>query len=258
MGDQRAAVIIKKVKKADHGGSHGGSWKVAYADFVTAMMAFFLLLWLVSMVSPDKKARVSQYFKEYSLFEKSGSSIMDLGDPANVQIANPEGLSSTGPAKEFNEDKEGEGFQARFMESLRKEIESKLSDLKDQILVQSFDNGVRVEIMDKEGSPMFPLSSTEMSEDGKKILKVVAQTLEKDNHPIAIEGHTDARAFPSMRYSNWELSTARASVARIELEKAGLPSNRLVRVAGFASTQPLIANNPMDPKNRRISILVFK
>ena len=257
MGDQRP-IIIKKVKKVVHGGAHGGSWKVAYADFVTAMMAFFLLMWLISMVSPDKKAQVSLYFKHYNLFEKSGASIMDYEEPVKIQIANKDGKQNSGEARDYNTDKEGEGFQARFMESLRQEIAAKLADVQDQIIIRAFENGVRVEVVDKEGSPMFPLSSALMTERGSKILEVIAQTLKTDDHPIAVEGHTDARVFASSDYSNWELSTARASAARLELERAGLPSVRLMRVSGFASTQPLIKDDPLDPRNRRISILVFK
>ena len=257
MGDQRP-IIIKKVKKVVHGGAHGGSWKVAYADFVTAMMAFFLLMWLISMVSPDKKAQVSQYFKHYNLFEKSGASIMDYEEPVKIQIADKDGKQNSGEAREYNADKEGEGFQARFMESLRQEIAAKLADVQDQIIIRAFENGVRVEVVDKEGSPMFPLSSSLMTDRGSKILEVIAQTLKTDDHPIAVEGHTDARVFASANYSNWELSTARASAARLELERAGLPSYRLMRVSGFASTQPLIKDDPLDPRNRRISILVFK
>jgi chemotaxis protein MotB len=258
MGEPKT-VVIKKVKKVIHGGGHGGSsWKVAYADFVTAMMAFFLLLWLVTMASPEKRARVSQYFKEYSLFEKSGGSIMDYGEPAKVQIADPGGEKSTGSSDDFDNSQNTAIFQEKFIESLQQEIESKLADVKDQILIQTFEKGVRVEVVDRYGSPMFPLSSSEITPAGSKILAVIAQTLMDGDHPIAIEGHTDARVFPSMKYSNWELSTERASAARLELEKAGLPPSSLIRVAGFASTEPLIRDNPLDPRNRRISILVFK
>jgi chemotaxis protein MotB len=257
MGEQRP-IIIKKVKKVAHGGSHGGSWKVAYADFVTAMMAFFLLMWLVSMVSPEKKARVSNYFNHYNLFEKSGASIMDYEEPVKIQIADKDGMQNSGEADDYNTDKEGEGFQARFMENLRQEIATKLADVQDQIIIRAFENGVRVEVVDKDGSPMFPLSSSLMTDKGSKILGVIAQTLKADNHRIAVEGHTDARVFATLNYSNWELSTARASAARLELERAGLPPSRLMRVSGFASTEPLISENPLDPRNRRISILVFK
>ena len=105
---------------------------------------------------------------------------------------------------------------------------------------------------------MFPLSSFDMTPVGKKILSVIARTLADSKRLVAIEGHTDARVFATSKYSNWELSTARASAARIELEKAGLPPEQLSRVAGFAATQPLVPDNPLDPRNRRISIMVYE
>jgi chemotaxis protein MotB len=257
MGESKT-VVIKKVKKVMHGGHHGGSWKVAYADFVTAMMAFFLLLWLVTMASPEKRARVSQYFKEFSLFEKGGTSVMDYTAPANIQIANPEGQRGASSPNDAENSQTTAIFQEKFIESLQHEIESKLADVKDQILIQTFEKGVRVEVVDRYGSAMFPLSSTDLTPAGSKILGVIARTLMDGDHPIAIEGHTDARVFSSTKYSNWELSTARASAARLELEKGGLPPSRLIRVSGFASTEPLIRDDPLDPRNRRISILVFK
>lgn len=258
MGEQEV-IIIKKVKKSGHAGGHsGGSWKVAYADFVTAMMAFFLLLWLVSMVAPEKRARVSQYFKEYSMFDEGGSALLNYDEPVKIHMANPDGQQNSGEAREYNKDIAGEGFQEKLIDDLKREIEAKLADVKDQILIQRLENAVRVEVVDREGSAMFPLSSPALTPNGKKVLDVLAQTLTSENHPIAVEGHTDARVFASQSYSNWELSTARASAARLELERAGLPSERLIRVSGFASTQPLIKEDPMDARNRRISILVFK
>jgi chemotaxis protein MotB len=247
------------VKRGSHGGGgHGGSsWKVAYADFVTALMAFFLLLWLVSMTSPEKRARVSNYFKEYSLFEKSGDSILEYVDPPKVPIGDPYSAQGYGPEGEASLFEKAAAVREQFVENLRHEIESKLSEVKNQILIRVNEEGVRIEVVDLNGSPLFPLSSSEMEPAARKILAVIAQTLTQTNHYIAIEGHTDARVFATSAYSNWELSTERASAARIELEKAGLSSDRLLRVAGYASTEPLIREDPMDPRNRRISIMVY-
>jgi chemotaxis protein MotB len=251
------SVIIKKVKKRGHAAHHGGSWKVAYADFVTAMMAFFLLLWLVSMVSPEKRARVSRYFNEYDIFDKSGSSIMDYHQPEKLDLDGQKKAGGQGAAEELARDLV-EAAQERFMNDLKHEIETKLADLKDQILVHPFEQGVRIEVMERDGSPMFPLGSAEMTPAGRKILSVITRSLSDSRRRIAVEGHTDARVYTAQRrYSNWELSTERASAARLELEKAGLPPERLVRVAGFAATEPLVRENPLDPRNRRISILVF-
>lgn len=258
MGEQEV-IIVKKIKKSAHGGGHsGGSWKVAYADFVTALMAFFLLLWLVSMVAPEKRAQVSQYFREYNLFEEGGNAIMNFDEPIKIQMATPDGQQNSGEVREYNKDRASDGFQERFIDKLKHQIESKLADVKDQILIQRLENAVRIEVVDRENSAMFPLSSPSLTADGKKVLDVIARTLLSESHPIAVEGHTDARVFASQSYSNWELSTARASAARLELERAGLPPERLIRVSGFSSTRPLITEDPMDPRNRRISILVFK
>jgi chemotaxis protein MotB len=255
-------IIIKKVKKGAHGGGHGGSWKVAYADFVTAMMAFFLLLWLITMVAPEKRARVSNYFKHFSIFEKSGTSFLELAKPeSKISVIEGEGLqpSVDEPPKEAPAEStpptptKGEEFR----EKLKKEVEARLADVKDQILVDVFEGGVRVELIDKEGNSMFPLGSTEMTPTAKKILQVVTENLKSNDSKIAIEGHTDARVIASSHYSNWELSTERASAARKELERIGLNPNRLLRVAGYAASEPLIKDNPLDARNRRISILLF-
>ena len=256
MGEQK--VVIKKVKKVVHGGGHGGSsWKVAYADFVTALMAFFLLLWLISMVSPEKRARVAQYFNTFSLFDKSGASILQNRNQAVVNIGNWEGHPNSGPSNRINEGNKIDAMRIKFVEKLRQEIETKLGDIENHILIRNAPDGVRVEIVDLNDSPIFAVGSSRMTAAGRRILAVVARTLARAKHPIAIEGHTDARVYSSMHYSNWELSTERASAARIVLEEDGLPPGLLLRVVGYAATQPLIQNDPMDPRNRRISIMVY-
>lgn len=249
------SVIIKRVRKKDHGGGHGGSWKVAYADFVTAMMAFFLLLWLITMVSPEKKAKVSHYFRYFSLFEKTGTTMMDM-----YRVQHP--VVGTSPVPELVSEDEIQGLapqaMAQFQQKMSEEIRSTLSEFKDQVMIEGFDGGVRLELLDTEGHPMFPSGGNELTPEGRKILRVLTENLGKNKSKIAIEGHTDAKGFASGRQSNWELSTERASAARKELEKNGLAPDRLVRVSGFAATQPLIRENAYDPKNRRISILLFE
>jgi chemotaxis protein MotB len=248
-------IIIKKVKKAGHEGGHGGSWKVAYADFVTAMMAFFLLLWLITMVAPEKRARVSAYFKSFSIFEKSGSSMM---------FDSPGGVVGEAGGKFGKMEKElGRGVTdlmsspERFKEQVKGDIEAKLSDVKDQILVDVFEGGVKIQLTDKEGRTMFPLGGADLTPQAKNILKVITENFKNVDNKIAIEGHTDALSYSSNRYTNWELSTERASAARKELELNGLNPDRLVRVAGYAATDPLIKEDPNDPRNRRISIILL-
>jgi len=252
-------IIIKKARKKGHEGGHGGSWKVAYADFVTAMMAFFLLLWLITMVEPEKRARVSNYFKKFSIFEKSGESLFDnstrkdLTDIMNEKTVSPSDRSTPGSRRDGRRLLNPEDFK----EKLKHEIETRLADVKDQVLVETFEGGVRIQMMDKDGNPMFALGKSDLTQDARRILKVITESLKDNDNPVAIEGHTDALSYPTNRYTNWELSTERASAARREMEGNGLPQERLVRVAGFAATDPLIKDNPYDPRNRRISVLLY-
>lgn len=247
-------IIIKKVKKRGHEGGHGGSWKVAYADFVTAMMAFFLLLWLITMVAPEKRARVSSYFKSFNLFEKAGSSMM-MEAPGGV--AGDSGGQFGKLEKDFGKGVSDTPSPESLKETIRHEVEKKLSDVQDQVMVDVFEDGVRVQLTDKDGRPIFSLGGYELSPNGKKILNVITENIKNTGNKIAIEGHTDALSYSSNRYTNWELSTERASAARKELENNGLNPDRLVKVAGYAATEPLIKDDPNDPRNRRISIILL-
>lgn len=251
--DQKNKLIIKKVKKIEDRGSHGGSWKVAYADFVTAMMAFFLLLWLITMVAPEKKTKLSSYFKDFSLFEHSGSSFMDKSS----ELFNQSGESSSKLTTEI-----GGKFQMKmkaeeFKKAIKQAIEDKLADIKDQVLVDIFEGGVRIQLVDKEGKPMFDLGSAKLTPIAARILKVIGDNIKSLPNMVAIEGHTDALAYRSSNYGNWELSTERALTARKQLEEYGLNPVRLTKVAGYADTSPLISEDPRDPRNRRISIILL-
>lgn len=252
------SIIIKKVKKVSGGGGHGGSWKVAFADFMTGMMAFFLLMWLVNMTPQPKKEELSRYFKEYSLFTEGGAGggkeMISMEQPvptAQVSLIQTESSSGTD---------EGEGSAAgleRLKEQLQHEIEQRLADLKEQVSIQVVEGGVKVDIMDKEGNPMFPLGSTVLTDSGRRILKVLCDNIKNTSNRIEIEGHTDAVKFSNKEFGNWELSTARASAARVEVEKNGIPSSRLLRVSGYAATEPIIKENPFDARNRRISLRLY-
>jgi len=253
------SIIIKKVKKVQGGGGHGGSWKVAFADFMTGMMAFFLLMWLVNMATKPQKEKLAHYFQEYSIFAEGGaggSAEMIATEQAQTeaQITVTQAPAAAGATTE------GEGTAAgleRLKDQLQKEIEQRLADLKDQVHIEVFEGGVKVDIMDKEGNPMFPLGSTTLTESGQKILKVLCDNIKNTSNRIEIEGHTDAVTYAKKEFGNWELSTARASAARLEVEKNGIPSSRLLRVSGYAATQPIIKENPFDPRNRRISLRLY-
>jgi chemotaxis protein MotB len=243
-------VIIKKVRKRGHdSGHHGGQWKVAYADFVTAMMAFFLLMWLIAILSPETKKSMAQYFQEVGIFQNNGKGFLDksngiMGDAGTPRVASPNREVSQMSREEFRD-------------RLKRDIETKLAEVKDQIMVEIFEGGVRIQMIDKEGSPMFALGSPDLTEAARKIIGVIASNIRDMGNDVAIEGHTDALSYASNRYTNWELSTERASSARKELETEGLNADRLIRVAGYAAKEPLIKTNPADPRNRRISIVLL-
>lgn len=266
-------VIIKKVKKITGGGAHGGSWKVAYADFVTAMMAFFLLMWLINMVSPEKKAKLSYYFKYYSIFDKGGWSLIAEGkgvlpDTAGTdeqfakipQLDTDKRPQTPGEGKVDNQTqvKRGEVERQKLKRELNETIEKKLGAYKDQISVSIHKQDVRIEIMDAEGKPIFPLGSAELNPNGKNILGVLCEKLKTLGNRIAIEGHTDAVSFaPGKKMTNWELSTERGNAARRFLEAAGVLPERIAKVVGYAATRPLIKEDPNDPRNRRICIVIL-
>ncbi len=249
MKDQR--VIIKKIIKRGEEESHGGQWKVAYADFVTALMAFFLLMWLLAMVSPEKRARVAAYFKHFTVFTQSGESVMEKSS----EVYDERGKVYKKVPQELGDSLSMKPEEVK--ETLRNAIEGKLGDIKDQILVDIFEGGVRIQLVDKEGKPMFDLGSSKPTPLALRILQVIGDNIKSMPNPVAIEGHTDSLLYSSTHYSNWELSTERALVARKELEKYGLDPNRLTRVAGYADTVPLIKEDTRDPRNRRISIILM-
>lgn len=242
-------IIIKKVVKKGHGAHHGGSWKVAYADFVTAMMAFFLLLWLLTMVSQEKRAVLSQYFKHFTLFEKSGQSFMDpsAGISAQGALTVQVVKAPTLPIMKPEE----------FKEVLKKAVEEKLGDVQDQIFIDIFEGGVRIQLVDKEGKPMFNLGSATPTPLALRILTVIGESIIPMPNTVAVEGHTDSLAYRGTTYTNWELSSERALSARKVLEQMGLHESRFNRVSGYADTAPFVKEDTTDPRNRRISIILL-
>jgi chemotaxis protein MotB len=254
---EKKALIIKKVKKGGHGGHHGGAWKIAYADLVTAMMAFFLLMWLLNNVSEEKKEQLSIYFKEFSVFDGPPPSMtMGAGGKSSSDTERLVPIMMEGTVGAYSEGKSQEEI---LKEAMAKAIEEKLKEYKEELIVDTFDNGVRIQMLYGEGNPFFESASSELTGDARNVLKVIAETVRDMPNQVAVEGHTDAVPLggPGSRYTNWELSTDRASSARLILQEFGIDPKRMVRVAGYAATQPLIRENPEDPRNRRVSILLF-
>jgi len=242
-------IIIRKVKKKDRGEHHGGQWKVAYADFVTAMMAFFLLLWLLAMVSPDKRALLSEYFNNYSLFKQSGAGFATGG-----------GSSLVGKTETTQQPPKMQARMAsseRLKQKLKQAVDSKLKQVERQVLVDIHEGGVRIQIVDEEGSLIFPLGSAQPTDRAKAIISVVSENIRDAADKIVVEGHTDSLPYKGDQTTNWELSTSRASAARREMEANGIDPGRIARVVGYADQQLLIKENPKDPRNRRISIILI-
>jgi chemotaxis protein MotB len=251
MDEKKKIIIVKRIKKGG-GGHHGGSWKVAYADFVTAMMAFFLLMWLLSMVSPEKRAVMALYFKNFSLFQEGGQSFMSKGGfNAMSQTGGQEYYETSEAAQSGVTDEELKG---QIMSDLQQTLQGSGS-ASSNVMVETSEMGVRIQIFDTRESAVFPPGSYQMTDAGKKILKTIAGTMKRLPNKIVLEGHTDASQSKNEQMSNWELSSLRACAARKELEVDGLDGSRISRVVGFANREPLFRENPDDPRNRRVSII---
>ncbi len=280
MDDRSSPIIIIKRKKKVHAAHHGGSWKVAYADFVTALMAFFLLLWLITMVSPEKRLALSEYFKNFNIFKEmtgSGQSFM----AQSAKVLDKQGMGAQMSAKGLNKDGAGaakdsqgqvkgsmgfsvvksdkQGISSEdLVKKLKTAIEEKLKFVKNQIFVDVVEGGVRIQIVDMEGSPMFKLGSADPTVKAKQILAIVAENIRDVPNRVAIEGHTDSAPFRGGQITNWELSTSRSSAARRELEDNGIEPSRIARVVGYADQELYVKEDPRDPRNRRISIILIQ
>ncbi|MFZ5812345.1 MAG: flagellar motor protein MotB [Thermodesulfobacteriota bacterium] len=262
----KAPIIVKRIKKSE-GGAHGGQWKVAYADFVTAMMAFFLLMWLLNMAPKEKQEQVAAYFREFSLFEHPGPGAIPLetgglGPPAVVSSSSerPDGpAAEVGGGTGVGPEAGGPSAEQKRVEQMvEKQIREVLPELADQVKVTAEEGKVRIEIMDKLDNPIFEKGKAVLAPDAKRILATLTEVLKKDDLKAVVEGHTDALPYGTETYTNWELSSDRAQAARRAMLKDGFPPENIVMVAGYASTRPYVPADPYDPKNRRISLLLFQ
>ncbi len=275
--DGKQPLIIKKVNKG-HGGAHGGAWKVAFADFVTAMMAFFLLLWLLGSTTKEQKGAISKYFTDPggTLIGEGGAnaSLVDLGEPKlptasdTPEVIAPGALAETeqeGPDDELAAQKKLEEEEKAQLEALKQEmmemIDSNMAftDYKDQVLIDITPEGLRIQIVDKDKRPMFDSGSAQMQYYSIAILQNLAKLIATVPNRISITGHTDGTLFYDQPdYSNWELSADRANAARRALVKGGVPATQIARVEGFSDSVLFNEADANDPINRRIAIIVLK
>lgn len=282
-------VVIKKVKKVIGGGHHGGAWKVAYADFVTAMMAFFLLMWLINTTSPEQKRGIADYFAPASVSRSTqgsdgllgGTAFQDDGARAsgsNRQIdeelstaENQRTKSGTSinsetqggvPSKDALLEAQAKRNAATFA-SAEASLRQALQDLPDyaelskNIIIDTNEDGLNIQLVDQEGRAMFAGSSAEPLPRTQHLLSTVAKVIDQLPNQITIAGHTDSTAPPKAGYSNWELSTDRANAARRILDKSGIDSDRIFQVSGKGDREPLYPDDPDLPANRRISITLM-
>ncbi|WP_409277327.1 flagellar motor protein MotB [Pseudomonas defluvii] len=265
-------IIVKRVKRFD-AGHHGGAWKIAFADFATAMMAFFLVLWLLSTATPEQKLAIAGYFKDPIGFSESGTPyIIDLGGSPQLapeKTINPEVKSEPTPDTSIQLDKDkvetmAEQVERERLELLLQELQNKVEEnpqlqkFKDQILFEITQDGLRIQIMDAENRPMFDLGSARLQPYFEDILLAMADTIKAVPNKISISGHTDAKPFAGTGdFGNWELSANRANAARRALVAGGYPDTQVARVVGYASSSLFDRANPFNPVNRRIDIIVL-
>jgi chemotaxis protein MotB len=312
-----APVIIKKIKKGGHGGHHGGAWKVAYADFVTAMMAFFLLLWLLNVTTDVQKRGIADYF-EPTITSKSNSGAggvlggLTVGSPGSetVPLSQPnftpaqtalrqpsegdDGNDGGGSANDQNDDNDSNSGQTannqsatnanadkklteeQFQKAAAEREEQRFEDAKKaledavngspelqalakNLKIDETPEGLRIQIVDQDKAPMFPVGSAEMVDSARKLMAMVAKVMLKLPNKISITGHTDSTQYAlGAKYTNWELSADRANATRREFQSDGVPDDRLSRVIGMADEDPMDKTDPSDPQNRRISIVLLR
>jgi chemotaxis protein MotB len=267
-------IIVKRIKKVA-GGHHGGAWKIAFADFATAMMAFFLVMWLMTVATPEQKKLISGYFQDPVGFSESASPhVIDLGGtptPSPDRTLNDEPQDEQTPAEDAQADVDklqaesiAEEVERERLELLLQELQTKveenpqLQNFKDQILFEITQDGLRIQIMDAENRPMFASGSARLQPYFEDILLAMTETISAVPNKISVSGHTDAQPFVGRGgYGNWELSADRANAARRVLIAGGYDDGQVARVVGYASSALFDRDEPLNPINRRIDIVVL-
>ena len=286
-----APIVIKKIKKVSGGGHHGGAWKVAYADFVTAMMAFFLLMWLINTTSPQQKRGIADYFAPASVSQStsgtggilSGTALGDDGvksngsasaveqlappPPPSTKDAGPSAKTAGSTAEEASEQAQRDALskkdEAAFQsaaQSLRQAMQDmpELAELSKQVLIDQTPEGLRIQLVDQEGRSMFDPGSTKPNDRAKILLRAVSKIAARLPNRVTIAGHTSANADGKKQQSDWQLSSSRADASRQIMQDAGIDADRIYQVSGKAASDPLCPDDPTLPGNRRIAIVLLR
>jgi chemotaxis protein MotB len=281
-----APIIIKKIKKGGHGGHHGGAWKVAYADFVTAMMAFFLLMWLINTTSPEQRRGIAEFFAPASVSRVSsgsggllaGTSFSESGvrSDRSAPVTSVTGAQSSGDengqadavnaestpsedaldrARTLRENAEFARAEAAIRQAMADLPE--VAELSRQVIIEQRPEGLRIQIIDQEGRSMFASGAAEPNERARRLLTALSRVIAELPNRLAISGHTDGSS-PGAGTSNWDLSAQRANSARRILQANGIPADRIYEIAGRADSEPLFPDDPTLPGNRRIAITLLR
>lgn len=275
MADEQQPIIIKKINKGGHG-HHGGAWKVAYADFVTAMMAFFLLLWLLNSTTSDQKAGIAEYFTptmgvqgQMGVGFEGGTNPLedkarrhsDLSPPGIVFGSVPGGPLSEVPTKSMKNEYENE---SKSYEEVTEEIyntfdnDSQLTEFIDNIVIEQTEEGLRIQLKEDEGEPLFEKGSARFTPFAKKGLTAIINVVKGVPNRLSVEGHTDSRPFYNKNFTNWELSSARANATRRFMMENGIPFDQVAKVVGMADQDLLVPRDPTATANRRIALVLIK
>jgi len=283
------AVIIKRIKRGGHGGHHGGAWKVAYADFVTAMMAFFLLMWLINTTTPEQKRGIADYFAPQSIAETvsgaggvlggkvmgedssragGAASVFQKNSPSSpvspkrsTQAGVAHGGGATpGAADEHSNSSTQDGDFAHAAEAIHQAIldNPDIAALSRQVMIDDTPEGLRIQLVDQDGRPMFQPGTAEPMPYTKRLLAEIGRIIDRLPNRVSISGHTEAKPFSGPNgATNWELSASRANAARALLNSGGLVQDRIYEVAGKAGSEPLLPEDPNGSANRRLSVVLL-
>ena len=284
--NQPPKIIVKKIYVEGHGGHHGGAWKVAYADFVTAMMAFFLLLWLLGATTEKQRKSLADYFAPTLLDMKEGSAGANgiFGGESIIDKDNyPHAAAQTGtraitvPRGGQGGDSAGSGDKGALQssaelaaedranfESMRKALEKRikssdrLAGLANHVHFVQTRSGMRIDLLDDASYSMFDLGTTMLDPKADKLIDMIGKSIASMPNPIMIRGHTDSLAYGDpANMNNWMLSSGRAEATRRKLAASGVPGDRFERIEGVADREPMIAKDPADPRNRRVAITLL-
>ncbi len=263
MEDQKQPIVIKKIVKG--GGHHGGAWKVAFADFATAMMAFFLLLWLMGSTTEAQKAAISDFFQNPSETPGTSGPVQGPGGASTsmIDLGGTQDMNQDAAPDEDTLERLAEARERARLEALKETLEDMIEQsrslraFKEQLLLDITPEGLRIQIVDKENRSMFSVGSAQLKSYTAEILQEIATVINEVPNKISITGHTDARPYARKNYGNWELSADRANAARRAMIRGGLRQEKIGRVVGLASSVLFDKARPNNPINRRISIIVM-